>query len=135
MKARTLDELICDLNMAREDVTPGGAVQDDVCVAWKKIGNVLWQVRETRFLGTLISKRIMCNVMVKAGAEVAAVPLQACDELDRCDCPLEFLQRVPAKANDKNWRDRVWAWHEAQLTQELEKATVVQSWKMKVERV
>lgn len=111
----SIDLLIQSLIAEREDVTPGGCVQIDTCTKWKLIGDTLWQIRETRFLRTLISKRIVCSVIAKVPGGYAAEAVAVNDDLWRCDCPLEFILAVAGKFNDMRWRDRVWAWHEGQL--------------------
>lgn len=97
--------------------TPGGAVITSKCIGQHQAGSdavwTLWQDSVgTEPIGTRIELAVH-----KPGEG-----WQSCTEdkgFPRDDCPLPFLAR--GAVVDRDWRDRVWTWHEQQLAADAEK--------------
>src|SRR5262249_53174213 len=94
-----------------------GVVITSQCVRWQRVGNVLWEIREDRFVRMLLTTRIVCHEIEGDQHGWSAEGFYEADNLQHVTCPLEFLDEVRTKSIP--WRDRVWQHHEAELTKAI----------------
>ena len=90
--------------LQRERVTNGGVVILGECLAERTVGLHVWRVWRERSAGVTISRWIELAISGRTYRE---------GKISQVDCPLEFFDLAPVV--DRDWRDRVFQFHEMEL--------------------
>jgi len=93
----------------RERITSGGAIIASELLAEHVIDEATWRLWRDTCGGSLVRTWIELT-MQSAGRRLVFTEGAG---LTRADCPLEWLAR--SVVVDRDWRDRVWQWHEARV--------------------
>lgn len=101
--------------------TDNGHLIETRCRDHRQVGNVLWELRAYIVDGYCMWCDILAHE-IEGDDESGwnATTYRECPTLEHVSCPLEFID-VPWASVCFEWRQRVYDWHEAKLTESIER--------------